>query len=117
MRKRGFSLVEALAALAILALISIGLLPLMIGLVSADQRNRVQAEAWRSAQNELTALYVNDPKLSPEVGAKSPFIAALDFTTAPAGKTFRRLSVTRHNETKPDAVVYLESSGASGRTP
>ncbi len=104
-------------ALAILAMISVGLMPLMTGLVSADQRNRVQAEAWRTAQSELTALYVNDPKLSAEVGAKSPFIATLDFKTDPAGKTFRRLSVSRQNETRPDAVVYLESSGASGPKP
>lgn len=117
MRKRGFSLVEALAALAILALLSVGLLPLMTGLVTADHRNRVQAEAWRTAQNGLTALYLDNPKLLPEPGPETPFTVAVERETDPAGKTFRRLTVSRPDADKPDAAVYLESKQAAKPRP
>jgi prepilin-type N-terminal cleavage/methylation domain-containing protein len=112
MRKHGFSFLEVLAALAILAVISAALMPLFTGLASTDHTLRLRARAWAAARSRLTAHYLRQPDA--EAG-QSAFTLAWT-PVPPAGPGLRprtRLSVVPKNGTKPALELTVRSGGDS----
>lgn len=59
-RQSGFSLVEVLVSLAIFLIVSMGLLPLLLGGMRAGGRNALHGEARRLAGERLAALQLVD---------------------------------------------------------
>ncbi len=111
MRKRGFSFLEVLAALAILAVISAALMPLFTGLAASDHTLRLRARAWAAARSRLTALYLRQPEAEAE---QSAFTLGWQ-PVPPAGPGLRpraRLSVVPKNGTKPALELTVRTGGA-----
>jgi prepilin-type N-terminal cleavage/methylation domain-containing protein len=115
MRKRGFSFLEVLVALAILTVLSVSLAPLVTGLAATDRTLRVRLRAWDAARSHLTALYLADPRAEAGGGA---FDVRWETVPAPAAKggggAWSRLSVVPKNETKAALELALRT-GAPAR--
>ncbi len=110
MKRRGFSFLEVLIALAILAVISASLMPLMSGLTLADHRVRLRSQAWRSAQSGLTALYLGDPAAWKDIESRSRLRLHIDPQTAARDVRWNKLSVTEPESTQAILGLYLESN-------
>jgi len=118
MRRSGFSFAEVLAALAVLALLSVSLVPLLAGLANADRRLRDQAEAWRAAQNGLTAFYLNDTRLWEELAGRTRFRLETDTERTPAGTVWKTLTVfPAEPEARPALRLYLAAPETTAAQP
>jgi type II secretory pathway pseudopilin PulG len=109
MKRGGFSFLEALLALAVLATLSATLLPLMTGLLVTDRRARLHAEAWRAAQAGLTALYLDDPAGWKEIEKNAPFRLGLEPNPAAGGAGWNKMTVMPSDSTQAVLILYLES--------
>ncbi len=113
MRKRGFSFLEVLVALAILTVLSVSLLPLMTGLAASDQRLRTRARAWEAARSHLTALTLGDPKAE----AESDAFAFRWNREAPPGTgaagAWNSLAIVPKEGTNSALTLYLRTGGAA----
>ncbi len=69
MKSRGFSLVEALIAMAILGLIAVSVLPAMMTQLRASSRNEIRTAAAGTAQLRMESLRLVDPVSLPTGGA------------------------------------------------
>lgn len=59
-RQRGFTLVELLVSLTIFLIVSMGLLPLLIGAMRANRGNALHSDARRLAGEAMAVLQVAD---------------------------------------------------------
>ena len=108
MKRSGFSFAEVLAALAILMLLSVTLMPLLAGLARADRNLRDQDAAWRAAQTGLTALYLNDTRLWDEIAVRTEFRLETDTERAPGGTAWNTLTVfSAKPDSRPALKLYL----------
>lgn len=71
-RERGFSLLEAMAALGILSLATIGILPAFIVQLRANTRSEIRSGAVRAVQQALEELRLEDPVTLPDSGSTPP---------------------------------------------
>ncbi len=118
MKRAGFSFAEALAALAVLTLVSVSLMPLLAKLAQADRGLRDQAEAWRAAQTGLTALYLNDARLWEEAGERTGFRLVSDTEITPAGTAWKTVTVFASGaETRPALRLFLSVPKPAGVHP
>jgi prepilin-type N-terminal cleavage/methylation domain-containing protein len=108
MKRRGFSFLEVLIALAILAVLSASLMPLMTRLAAADRRVRLRDEAWRTAQAGLTARYLGD-RSGWKALENGPLRIALESTSTAGGVGWNKLTVTPPETGQPLVMLYLES--------
>jgi prepilin-type N-terminal cleavage/methylation domain-containing protein len=114
MGKRGFSFLEILAALAILTVVSVSLLPLITNLAVTDQSLRLHARAWETAQSHLTAGYLNDLKAAAD---PAPFAIQWDrdVPTPNAGTArWNRLALTANPQATPVITLYLRGTVPAG---
>lgn len=109
MKRGGFSFLEVLLALAILAALSATLMPLMTGLMVTDRRTRLHADAWRAAQAGLTALYLDDPAGWKEIEKNTPFRLGLEPNRAAGEAGWNKMTVMPSDSTQAVLVLYLES--------
>ena len=114
MGKRGFSFLEILAALAILTVLSVSLLPLITSLAVTDQAVRRRARAWEIARSHLTAGYLHDLKTAAD---PAPFTIEWDrdAPTPTAGSAkWNRLTLTAKTQATPVIRLYLRGNASAG---
>lgn len=73
----GFSLVEALVALALVAVVLTGILPAFLGQQQANRRNDLRTGAIAAAQQVMEELRVVDPVAMPESGTAAPQLVTI----------------------------------------
>jgi type II secretion system protein I len=78
MNARGFSLIEALMAVAILAMVAVGVLPAIISHMDANSRNELRSGAISAAEERLEALRLQDPVALPDSGSSAPQLVTVD---------------------------------------
>ena len=115
--RRGFTFLEILIAMAILAAISFGLMPLMTRLAASDRQIRLRAESWRAVQNSLTALYLDDPRLWKESESRSRCRIDMQTEAARGGVSWNKLTLTPEGTERPLVALYLESGLRSRPSP
>jgi len=71
-KERGFSLTEALIALALLAMVAAAILPAFTTHLRANARNEVRSSAVSAAQQRLESLRLQDPASMPDSGSSAP---------------------------------------------
>lgn len=72
MKSKGFSLTEALIALALLAMVAAAILPAFMTHVRANDRNELRSSAVSAAQERLESLRLQDPASLPDSGSSAP---------------------------------------------
>lgn len=78
---RGFSLIEGLVALAMVAATAVALLPAMITHMDANGRDDLRSGAVGAAQERLEALRLQDPASMPASGTSAPQLVRVDGRT------------------------------------
>ena len=78
LNERGFSLTEALVAVAILAMVAVGVLPAFMTHMDANSRNELRSGAISAAQERLEALRLVDPSGLPTSGSTDPQLVTVD---------------------------------------
>ncbi len=71
-RQAGLSLLEALAAVGILAVVTVAVLPAFTGQLRSTERNIERTAAINAVQQRLEALRMEDPASMPTTGASAP---------------------------------------------
>lgn len=106
MRARGgFSLIEVLAALAILTVLSAALVPLLANTAARERSLRLRLEARHEASRRLTALYLGLPE-----SEDGPFHAEWRLSSpAPGGPAWSALEIVPENETRPAVIRWVRS--------
>lgn len=74
MNAKGFTLLEALVATALLAILLTGVLPLFFVLLQSNTRNEERSGAVAAAQEVMEQLRQQDPATMPAEGAESPAV-------------------------------------------
>jgi len=115
MPRRGFTLLEILAGLAVLALLSAGLTPLLTGVAVSDRRLRDQARAWEYLRAGLTGRYLEPYDAAP---AEAPTGLRLETDTgAAAAWAVYTVSPDSAGTTPPLLQVWLCGAASPRSTP
>ncbi len=72
MNSRGFSLVESLVAMAILAILAAGVLPSMLTQIDSNARSELRIAAISAAQQTFEELRLQDVETFPQSGSAAP---------------------------------------------
>jgi len=75
---RGFTLLEALVAMGLLAIMLAGVVPVFFSLMATNTRNEARSGAVAVAQQVMEELRQQDPATMPESGTLGPQVVAVD---------------------------------------
>lgn len=78
MNARGFTLLEALVAMGLLAIMLVGVVPVFFNLLAVNTRNEQRSGAVAAAQQVLEELRERDPATLPETGTVGPQVIPVD---------------------------------------
>jgi len=76
--ERGFTLLESLLAMALLAILLIGVVPVFFVMLKANTRNEERSGAVAAAQQSMESLRQQDPAAMPESGPTGPQVVSID---------------------------------------
>ena len=78
---RGFTLGEALIALALVAMVAVAVMPVFVAHMDANTRDEIRTGAVGAAQQRLEALRLEAPASMPESGSTAPQLVDVDGRT------------------------------------
>jgi prepilin-type N-terminal cleavage/methylation domain-containing protein len=75
---KGFTLLESLVAMGLLAIMLASLVPVLFVFLKANTRNEVRSGAVAAAQQSMEELRQQDPTTMPDEGATEPQVVSVD---------------------------------------
>lgn len=77
MNERGFSLLEVVAAVGLISIAAIGILPAFMVHLESNTRSEVRAGAVLAVERSMEALRLQDPETLPDSGESAPQLVTI----------------------------------------